>query len=291
MQEALKDIPLVVWDTETTGFIPGKDRVVEIGAIRRDPDGTITEFGQLINPEMGMPKEAGEVNGIKDEMLFDMPKVASVLPGFIKFIEGAILVGHNAPFDVNMIAAELQRSDMEIPLNAVYDTMLLARGVMPGFMNYKLQNLVIQLNLEKKGDAHRAIADCHSTLQLFDKCVEKLSPAPQLFHLHQYLAHPNFLHHGKRLFEDPTNARRFNMSTETFSFLKERIGDYAEVKAPMEKSGKVVRIIGVTTDGGYYNKGPAAHVMTRDQKGEYRSYRSHQVTLTKPEQVQESLFQ
>lgn len=292
MSEKLNEIPLVVFDTETTGFAPGKDRVAEIGAIRREPNGAITEFNQLINPEMGMPKEAGAVNGITDAMLFDKPKVASVLPDFLKFIEGAILIAHNAPFDVNMIAAELQRSDLEIPSNDVYDTMLMARGLLPGYAKYQLQHLAQQLGLEAKGDAHRAVADCHTTLQLYDRCLERIvSAEPQLFHLHQYRAHPTWKHHGKQLFEDPKNAQRFNLRPETFDFLKKNLGGYAEIRTLVEKESKVVRIIGVTTDGGYYSKAPTAHVMTRDQKGDYRIYKANQAVMAEPKAHQQNLFQ
>lgn len=103
----------IAFDTETTGLDPKRDRIVEIGAVKFDERGIIARFSTLIYPGIPMPEEAGKVNGITDAMLAGKPTAVEVLPDFLRFIEGGILVAHNAPFDVSFIQGELERIAQE----------------------------------------------------------------------------------------------------------------------------------------------------------------------------------
>ncbi len=93
----------VVFDVETTGLAPSKDRIVEICAIKYIDSKPITIFHSLINPERPMPKDATNINGITDEMLKDAPKINAVLPSFEEFIDSLPLVGHNIEFDLKCL--------------------------------------------------------------------------------------------------------------------------------------------------------------------------------------------
>lgn len=103
----------IAFDTETTGLDPKRDRIVEIGAVKFDERGIIARFSTLIYPGIPMPEEAGRVNGITDTMLEGKPTAMEVLPDFLRFIEGGILVAHNAPFDISFIQGELERIAQE----------------------------------------------------------------------------------------------------------------------------------------------------------------------------------
>ena len=160
------------FDTETTGLDPGTGRIVEIGAVKFDRRGPIARFNMLMNPEMPMPEEAGKVNGITDAMLKDKPLIADVFPDFFAFIGNAVLVAHNAPFDVNYINAELKRADKPPLTNKVVDTRIFAKEVYPGLSSYALQDLAVQLGITAL-EAHRAEDDARVCMELFDKTLTR----------------------------------------------------------------------------------------------------------------------
>lgn len=197
----------VVFDLETTGLDPKKERIVEIGAVKFDRRGPIGRFSVLIDPQRPMPPEASKVNGITDSMLKGKPDIAKVMPDFLRFIEGAVLVAHNAPFDCSFVDAALAdawaksksrraedvsqgsllgSSDEEpagggaeewvppfpaLP-NKVVDTRIFAKEAFPGRPKYSLQELARQLGIEAL-DAHRAEDDARVCMELFVRCAEK----------------------------------------------------------------------------------------------------------------------
>ncbi len=160
----------VAFDTETTGLEPRNCRVVEIGAIRYDSRGIISRFGSLVNPGTPMPPEVTKVNGITDKMLEGQPSAAEVLPDFIRFIGDAILVAHNAPFDVSFINEELSRAGLAPLRNKVVDTRMYAKAAYPGLPNYKLQDLAARFGIMAI-DAHRAEDDARVCMELFLACL------------------------------------------------------------------------------------------------------------------------
>lgn len=122
----------IVWDTETTGTHKGC-KVVEIGAVEiQDLLPTGRTFHAYINPGVPMPKEAERVHGLGDAFLKDKPAFKLVIPKFLRFIRGARLVAHNAPFDVRVINDELKLLGIEGITNEVIDTLPLARKMFPG---------------------------------------------------------------------------------------------------------------------------------------------------------------
>ena len=93
---ALHDIPFVAFDTETTG-LHASDRLVELGAVRFRGDEVEGEWSTLVDPGTAIPAEATLVHGIRNRDVAGSPLAAEALPAFLDFIEGAALVGHNAP--------------------------------------------------------------------------------------------------------------------------------------------------------------------------------------------------
>jgi DNA polymerase III subunit epsilon len=128
----------IIFDTETTGLRAlGGDRLVEIGCvemINRFPTGRT--FHAYINPERDMPEEAFAIHGLSGDFLKDKPVFASIAEDFAAFITDAILVAHNAMFDMGFINMEFERIGMpSIAMDRVIDTVVLARKRFPGARN------------------------------------------------------------------------------------------------------------------------------------------------------------
>ena len=93
----------VVFDIETTGFSAMKDKIIEIGAVRVE-DGKITDrFSQFVNPQIPIPFRIQQLTSINDSMVQDAPTIDKVLPEFEQFCRGAVMVAHNAGFDMSFI--------------------------------------------------------------------------------------------------------------------------------------------------------------------------------------------
>ena len=162
----------VAFDTETTGLEEKSDRVVEIGAVKFDKQGIISRYNILINPEMPMPVAASKVNNITDEMLADKNIFKQEIRYFLQFIKNTVLIGHNAPFDIGMINAELKRIDASPLTNKVFDTATFARETIPGLPSYALQKLAVQFGISAI-EAHRALDDARVCMEFFHFAVKR----------------------------------------------------------------------------------------------------------------------
>jgi DNA polymerase III subunit epsilon len=170
---ALPETVFVAFDTETTGLDAKAGRVVEIGAVKFTKDCLLGTFEELMDPGMPMPKEASDINGITDAMLAGHDGAELVMPRFLAFAEGSVLVAHNAPFDIGFKNEELGRLDLSSLVNRAVDTRLLARAAFPGRSGYKLQMLAEDFRLPVES-AHRALDDASVCMRLFFLCIQKI---------------------------------------------------------------------------------------------------------------------
>ncbi len=174
----LADVPIVVVDVETTGasFAYG-DRVVEIGFVRIEHGRVVCAQSTLLNPGRPMSGGASRVTGITDELLIDHPAFESVWQGIRTQLRGCIVVGHNVSFDLSFLDGECRRigSSLVGELGAfdTLDTCRLARRLF-GRGGNGLQRLASRLCIEPTGDAHRALADCHTTAALLQRLIEPI---------------------------------------------------------------------------------------------------------------------
>lgn len=164
----------IAFDLETTGFVPGVDQIVEIGAIRFVNGAPDAIFATLINPGMTMPEAASAVNGITDSMLIGKPKITDVLTPFTEFCGDDILVAHNAPFDAQFLTNDYKKHELPTPSGVILDSCAMARKVLPGMANYKLGTLCQHLGIKSDG-FHRAEADANYCGQLFAKMIARIS--------------------------------------------------------------------------------------------------------------------
>ena len=158
------------FDTETTGLQSVTDRVIELGAVKFDKNGVIDSFDTLINPQIPLPPMCQQISHITDEMVCDKPIAAAVLPDFLRFASGCILVAHNALFDVKFVDAELKRAGL-LPLKQqTIDTLNFSRWAYPANGHWKLQFLAAQFGIEVKS-AHRASDDARVCMEVFLRCI------------------------------------------------------------------------------------------------------------------------
>jgi DNA polymerase-3 subunit epsilon len=164
-QRALSEVDFVVIDVETSGLRPGRDRLIEVAALRLRGGVMLDRFQSLLNPERRLPPSIVALTGITPEMLAAAPAVEAVLPAFLRFIEGATLVGHNLAFDIHFLAWEAQRLSDAMPLDGI-DTIALARRLLPGLRRFKLDHLAAHLQIAPS-TRHRARADAETTAAIF----------------------------------------------------------------------------------------------------------------------------
>ena len=162
----------VVFDIETTGFSPVKNKIIEIGAVKVKAGEIVDHFSVFVNPQVPIPYEITQLTGIQDEMVVDAETIEQVLPKFVEFCEGAVLVAHNANFDMSFINENIRRQ--RIKVNYTYlDTLGLARVLLPGQAKHTLDAVCKTLKISLENH-HRAVDDAGATAQMFVKFIEML---------------------------------------------------------------------------------------------------------------------
>ncbi len=163
----------VVFDIETTGFSPLVNKIIEIGAVKVEK-GSITErFSTFVNPEVPIPFHIENLTGIKDDMVITAPVIAEVMPEFLAFCDGAVMVAHNADFDMSFIKYNCDR--LRIPYDfTIADTVAMARMLLPNLNRFKLDTVARALNISLENH-HRAVDDAACTAEIFEKFVKMLA--------------------------------------------------------------------------------------------------------------------
>lgn len=169
--QSLKDT-YVVFDIETTGFTPGKDRITEIGAVKIQNGEIIARYATFVNPEIDIPYHITELTGITDEMVKHAPKIDAVIPEFLEFAGESILVAHNASFDIGFINYFASNMNQSVS-HTVVDTLGLSRLLLPQLSKHKLNIVAEHLEIELENH-HRAVDDATATAKILIKFIEKL---------------------------------------------------------------------------------------------------------------------
>lgn len=165
-----------VFDTETTGLDPRRgDRIIEIAGVRVE-NGVISPektFVELVNPERTIPWEAKQVNKISDDDVANAPTIDLVLPKFLQFAAGSILVAHNASFDMGFLEHEKECCWGYVEIPECLCTMRLSQSLFPREFRHNLDALSLRLGLKMPSDRHRAMPDVLLTAQAFLTMIEK----------------------------------------------------------------------------------------------------------------------
>lgn len=176
-QTALHEVTFVVFDLETTGGNSSHDAVTEIGAVKVRGGQVIGEFSTLVNPQREIPTGIVSITGISNAMVVDAPPFDGVLPSFLEFCAGSVLVAHNAAFDIGFLKANCQQLDLRWPKPPVVCTLRLARRVLlrDESPNHKLGTLARVLNARTEPN-HRALTDARTTVDVLHSLLERLGP-------------------------------------------------------------------------------------------------------------------
>lgn len=185
MSTPVRNLSLVMFDTETTGFSPSKDRLVELGAVKIENGQIISRTNWLINPGRKIPDRVIKVHGISNEMVQDKPGFAQVYPEFLAYIGDSILLAHNARFDVDFVRAEILRAGQPLPSNATVDTLKLFRKWYPDAPSHKVGVLIDFIGIQKGEALHRGDVDAEMQSVIL---LDGLNRHPQVKTLRQFLA-------------------------------------------------------------------------------------------------------
>ena len=163
----IEDEIYVVFDIETTGLDPYKDKIIEIGAIKLKGKEIIDEFSVFINPEIDIPEEITALTNITNDMVKDAEKVETVLPKFLEFCKDTTVVAHNAKFDVGFINQKAKNLGLEYS-PSVIDTLHWARILLPEQKRFGLKYIANYFNVVLDNH-HRAVDDAKATAEIFQK--------------------------------------------------------------------------------------------------------------------------
>ncbi len=166
---------LTVFDVETTGLDPKKGhRIVEIAGVRIEQGKILEErtFHSLVNPERPVPFETRQIHHISDEDLVGKPTIMTVLPQFLEFAAGSLLVAHNAAFDKSFLDSEKEFCWGYVELPEFFCTMRLSQNLYPTAFRHNLDILCERFQIAMPIDRHRALPDVLVTGQVLLKLLE-----------------------------------------------------------------------------------------------------------------------
>ena len=189
----------VVFDIETTGFSPVNNRIIEIGAVKVCGGKVIERFSTFVNPQVPIPFEIEKLTGIQDDMVQDAPCIEEVMPKFLAFARGCVLVAHNAGFDMSFIIENVRRlgltaqtgslvpetsesgdgpvgeqKEMSGEMFTYVDTVGIARVLLPDQAKHTLDAVAKTLNISLENH-HRAVDDAECTAWIFVKFIKMLA--------------------------------------------------------------------------------------------------------------------
>ena len=166
------DGDFVVFDIETTGFSALTCKIIEIGAVKVEKGQITDRFSTFVNPEVPIPFRIEQLTSINDSMVLDAPTIEEVLPKFLEFCEGCVMVAHNADFDMSFIIENCKRQG--IPDDFTYvDTVGMARFLLPALNRFKLDTVAKAVGVSLDHH-HRAVDDAACTAEIFVRFVKML---------------------------------------------------------------------------------------------------------------------
>ena len=171
----LAELRYVVFDTETTGLRPSEgDEIISIAAVRCSL-GEVDEtdaFSRLVDPGRPIPRASIRFHGITDDMIAGEPPIGDVLPAFRAYVADAVLVAHNADFDMTFLRLKEAETGIEFA-NVVLDTLLISVFLDPVSQSHSLEAIAERLGVEVEG-RHTALGDSIVTARVFSKLLPRL---------------------------------------------------------------------------------------------------------------------
>ena len=157
----------VVFDIETTGFSPVNNKIIEIGAVKIQQGEITDRFSVFVNPGVPIPFEIEKLTSINDSMVMDAPPIEVILPQFLDFCQNAVLVAHNANFDMSFIMENAKKQGLLRKFTFV-DTLGIARVLLTHQAKHTLDAVAKTLSISLENH-HRAVDDAECTAHIFLK--------------------------------------------------------------------------------------------------------------------------
>jgi len=177
----LQDATYVVFDLETTGFSVNYERIIQISATKIQNGIVVGEFTEFVNPEKQIHPTVVQLTGITNNDVDNAKSRFEVLYSFKKFIQGCILVAHNAEFDISHLYKNFEDLGIDFEPYPVIDTLMLAKALYPDHKSYGLSSLTKLLGV-KLDNHHRADADATATAEIFLHMLEEIKSRGIEFH-------------------------------------------------------------------------------------------------------------
>ncbi|HEY8473661.1 MAG TPA: DEDD exonuclease domain-containing protein [Natronosporangium sp.] len=171
----LAEVTFVVLDLETTGGAPDGNGIVEVGAVKVRGGEVLGELATLVDPDAPLPAFVSALTGLTSRRLAGAPPITAVLPTLLEFLGDAVLVAHNAPYDVGFLKAACEAHGYEWPKPVVLDTAALARRVLMAdeVHNRRLATLAKHFHATTE-PIHRALADARATVDVLHGLIARL---------------------------------------------------------------------------------------------------------------------
>ncbi len=178
---SLRETTFVVVDLETTGGRAtasadgSRDAITEIGAVKVRGGEVLGEFATLVDPQRSIPPQIVQLTGITTAMVHDAPTIAAVLPMFLEFARGAVLVAHNAGFDIGFLRSAAEQCGISWPRPPVLCTVKLARRVLTReeAPSVRLATLAALVGSATQ-PTHRALDDARATVDVLHALIERV---------------------------------------------------------------------------------------------------------------------
>lgn len=174
IDQPLFTTPLVIVDLETTGGA-ATDAITEVGAVKIQHGEVVGEFATLVDPGREIPPQIVTLTGITTAMITAAPTIDSVLPAFIEFARGSVLVAHNARFDMGFLSRAAAHLNLDWPFVATLCTVAMARRILTRdeAPTVKLAALAELFDVDTR-PTHRALDDARATVDVFYRLLERV---------------------------------------------------------------------------------------------------------------------
>jgi DNA polymerase III epsilon subunit family exonuclease len=168
------ELSFVAVDVETTGFIAGRDRVIEVAWVRFERGREVERFSSLLCVDVDIPEPVRRLTGIHKGMLADKPRFVDVAPGLVDALASAdFVVAYNAPFDRGFLSTELRAAGRELPDGPWVDPLAFLRELEDKSVPKRLCDAARRFGVENPG-AHRAENDARATGELLLRLAPRL---------------------------------------------------------------------------------------------------------------------
>lgn len=167
------ELPVCVLDVEATGGRPPLHRIIELGAVRIEPDGSTSTLDLLINPARPLPPFIARMTGLTQPQLEAAPRFSEVLERIEAFLHSAILVAHNVQGDIELLNYELFRHQGRLLENPIFCTMAATRALRPAIEGAGLETVANELGIEF-AQLHRALDDARATASVWSELRKDL---------------------------------------------------------------------------------------------------------------------